>query len=147
MVKITQVDETVALGGQPSQEDLAEIKTRGFRSVINNRPPGEEPGQLDPEYERLEFEAMGLAYRHIPMTGATLTPAVVDRFREALADLPKPVFIHCRSGTRSAGLLMMDKAVNEEISGEEAARRAAELGFDISGLARFIDDYAASRKE
>lgn len=146
MARAVKFDDDVTLAAQPDEPELAQIAAAGFKSVVNNRPAGEEPGQLDPMVEGERARALGMEYRHIPMTGATLTPELVDHFRAELEALPKPVYVHCRSGTRSAALVLMDKAVREGVSGQEAARRAAQLGFDVSGLSGFIDRYAASRR-
>ncbi|MFN3429026.1 MAG: beta-lactamase hydrolase domain-containing protein, partial [Candidatus Sericytochromatia bacterium] len=73
-------------------EDLPAIAAQGFRSVISNRPDGEEPGQPNAEALRQAAEAAGLAFTHVPVVGGAISDQDVADFRKALADLPQPVF-------------------------------------------------------
>ncbi|WP_299879063.1 TIGR01244 family sulfur transferase [uncultured Sulfitobacter sp.] len=85
---------------QISKADLALVKAKGIRSVICNRPDGEEADQ--PTFEEMSVTAkhLGLHMRHIPVSGGTVQDADVALFKDALGDLPKPILAYCRSGTR-----------------------------------------------
>jgi sulfide:quinone oxidoreductase len=98
-------DFTVA--GQIRPEDVAEIKARGFRSIICNRPDGEAPDQ--PDFAEIEAAARaeGLEVAFVPVISGQITEPDVEKFRAVLADLPEPVFAYCRSGGRCQNLWMM----------------------------------------
>ena len=102
-MQIRTIDEGLSVGPQIAPEQVAELKARGFRSVICNRPDAEEPGQ--PSFAAVAEAARigGLQARHIPVAG-TASEAQATEFAAALRDLPGPVYAYCRSGSRSAHL-------------------------------------------
>jgi uncharacterized protein (TIGR01244 family) len=91
----------LSVAGRLDRADIDALARAGVRTIINNRPDGEDPGQLPAEEARRLAEAHGMTYRHIPITAATLSRADVDAFATALQGAPSPVVAHCRSGTRS----------------------------------------------
>ena len=107
---IRPLDEALSASPQIAPEDLPAIAAQGFRSVISNRPDGEEPGQPSAEELRQAAEAAGLAFAHVPVIGGAISDQDVVDFREALADLPQPVFGFCRTGTRTTSLWALANA-------------------------------------
>ena len=101
---IRQVDENVSVAGQLTPAEMRMVAEQGFRSIIGNRPDGEEPGQ--PAWAELEAAAQdaGLQTRFIPIANAQDLDARKDDFASALQDLPGPVLAFCRTGTRSGML-------------------------------------------
>lgn len=100
-MNIRQIDDTYAVCGQISVDDIATIKELGFRSIVCNRPDGEEPDQ--PEFAAIAeaARAAGLYVAHVPVGGMGLTPDAVTGMVDALDEMEKPVFAYCRSGARS----------------------------------------------
>lgn len=96
-----------AVAGQITPEQIAEIKAAGYRSVICNRPDGEQPGQPSAASVRAAAEAVGLAFRHIPVSGGIFPPDAVAATAAALEELEGPIFAYCRSGARSTTLYTM----------------------------------------
>lgn len=80
--------------------DIETIKAQGFKSLICNRPDGEEMGQPEAASILKAAEAAGLVVRNIPVISGMLTRDNVDEMAEALEALPKPIFAYCRSGAR-----------------------------------------------
>jgi sulfide:quinone oxidoreductase len=103
------------------------------RTIINNRPDGEDPGQLPAAEARRIAELHGLVYHHIPITAATLSRADVDAFVAALRNGQAPVVAHCRSGTRSALLWALSR-MRERAEPLALIAEAARHGIDIAGL-------------
>lgn len=102
-MEIHRLVPELAVTGQLRADDLAEIAANGFRTVINNRPDGEEPSQpAAAELERAA-RAAGLEYRHIPVTPGELDDRDARRFGE-LVRTEGPVLAFCRTGNRSANL-------------------------------------------
>lgn len=84
--------------------DVAEAKKMGFRSIINNRPDGEEAGQpSSAEIERATKDA-GLAYVQIPVVPGQVGEEHVAAFAQALAHLPQPILAYCKTGLRAGTL-------------------------------------------
>src|SRR4029079_18904965 len=91
----------VSAAGGLERADIEALADAGVRTIVNNRPDGEDPGQLPAEEARRLAEARGIAYHHIPVTAATLTAGDVDAMAAVLGAAERPMVLHCRSGTRS----------------------------------------------
>src|SRR3546814_20687003 len=75
-----------------------------FRSIVCNRPDGEEAGQPTAAAIAAAAEAHGLRFVHIPVMSGGIDEGDVATMARALADLPAPVLASCRSGARSEPL-------------------------------------------
>ena len=129
---IRPLDEALSASPQIAPEDLPAIAAQGFRSVISNRPDGEEPGQPSAEVLRHAAEAAGLAFAHVPVVGGAISDQDVADFREALANLPQPVFGFCRTGTRTTTLWALANVAS--ISADDLIARAKSAGYDLGAL-------------
>jgi uncharacterized protein (TIGR01244 family) len=129
---IRPLDEALSASPQIALEDLPAIAAQGFRSVISNRPDGEEPGQPSAEDLRQAAEAAGLAFAHVPVVGGAISDQDVADFREALANLPQPVFGFCRTGTRTTTLWALANAGAQ--TPENLIARAKSAGYDLGAL-------------
>ena len=129
---IRPLDEALSASPQIAPEDLPAIAAQGFRSVISNRPDGEEPGQPSAEALRQAAKAAGLAFAHVPVVGGAISDQDVADFREALADLPQPVFGFCRTGTRTTTLWALANVAS--ISADDLIARAKSAGYDLGAL-------------
>ena len=90
-----------AVSTQITAADFPALAAAGYKTIINNRPDGEEAGQLTAAAARQLAEQHGLNYVHIPVTMPELTAATIDQFETALQEGSGPVLAHCKSGTRS----------------------------------------------
>ena len=129
---IRPLDEALSASPQIAPEDLPDIAAHGFRSVISNRPDGEEPGQPSSEDLRQAAEAAGLAFAHVPVVGGAISDQDVADFREALANLPQPVFGFCRTGTRTTTLWALANVAS--ISADDLIARAKSAGYYLGAL-------------
>ena len=123
----------LSVAGRLDRADIDALARAGVRTIVNNRPDGEDPGQLPAAEASQLAAAHGIAYHHIPITAATLTRGDVDAFAATLRDATEPVVAHCRSGTRSAllwALTRMREGADPLVLIAEAARH----GIDIAGL-------------
>ncbi len=123
----------LSVAGRLDRADIDALARAGVRTIVNNRPDGEDPGQLPAAEARRLAEAHGIAYHHIPITAATLTRADVDAFAATLRDAAAPVVAHCRSGTRSALLWALTR-MREGADPLGLIAEAARHGIDIAGL-------------
>jgi sulfide:quinone oxidoreductase len=104
---VTEITPDYSVAPQLELEDIAELKRRGFRAILSNRPDGEAPGQPDAAAIRAEAERQGLAFAHVPVVSGAITQEDVDDFNATLDALPRPVVAYCRSGTRSRNLWIL----------------------------------------
>ncbi len=119
--------------GALSAADIEALAASGVKTIVNNRPDGEDPGQLPAADARQLCATHGIAYHHSPFVGATLTRTDIDAFDAVLKSTPQPVVAHCRSGTRST----MIWALTRMRQGEDPAALVAlgaRNGVDISAL-------------
>jgi uncharacterized protein (TIGR01244 family) len=123
----------IAAAGKLDRNDIEALAEKGVRTIVNNRPDGEDPGQLPAAEARQAAEAHGIAYHHIPFVAATLTRADVDAFAAVLASAPQPIVVHCRSGTRST-LLWALVRLREGADPMALIGEAARHGIDIASL-------------
>ncbi len=98
------VTDQFAVAPQISPENIEQIKSLGYKVVINNRPDEETPGQPGTDDIRSLCENAGLEYYHLPIMSGTLPVEAIDQTRELLNKIEGPVFAYCRSGTRSITL-------------------------------------------
>jgi uncharacterized protein (TIGR01244 family) len=119
--------------GRLDRPDIEALAQAGVRTIINNRPDGEDPGQLPAAEARRLAEALGIAYHYIPITAATLSRADIDAFAAALRDAPAPIVAHCRSGTRSTLLWALSR-MREGADPLDLVAEAARHGIDIASL-------------
>lgn len=143
MERVIQISDRVTVGPQPTADEIRRLGERGFRSVVNFRTEGEEDQPLSPGAEGEEVRGAGLAYLHIPVSMKAMGPGTVDEFRREFAELPGPVFAHCKSGKRAGAMVMMQMAVERGISGDEALQQAEAMGFecDQPEIKEFVRSY------
>ncbi|MFV3129218.1 TIGR01244 family sulfur transferase [Niveispirillum sp. KHB5.9] len=136
----------LSVSPQVTEQDIRDAHIAGFRTIINNRPDGEEPGQLPSAEAARIARDLGLTYIYMPATGPTLDALSVD-FGRALATVPGPVLAHCRSGTRCTILWALAEAKAGTLDGDAILRTAASAGYDLSAHAPLIARYTQSRSE
>jgi uncharacterized protein (TIGR01244 family) len=111
MVDRIEIDDRFSVGrSHPTTHELEAIAQEGFASVVNLRTEQEENQPLGPAQEGETVNQLGMAYVHHPVSSDAISSELVDRFRERIARLPGPVFVHCKSGTRSGAFTMMHVA-------------------------------------
>lgn len=123
----------LSVAGRLDHADIDTLAKAGVRTIINNRPDGEDPGQLSAVEARRIAEARGIAYYHIPITAGTLSRGDVTAFAAVLQQASSPVVAHCRSGTRSALLWALTR-MHEGADPLPLIAEVARHGIDIGGL-------------
>ncbi len=106
---IRYIDSDYAVAGQLAPEHMKQLAEAGFRSVINNRPDGEEPGQPSAQQMQAAAEAAGLQYVYLPVGVAYPAETAAVTLKQELVKLPKPVLAYCRSGARSTNVYALAK--------------------------------------
>ena len=141
-----QISENYAAHGQILPQHMAEIASLGFKTVINNRPDGEETGQPLGVELKAAAEVAGLSYAFIPMTVPTLSPELVTQHHTAIEASNGPVFAFCRSGTRSTVLWALTQVRFHGHSISDVISAAGQQGYDLSGVAPLLEEYREEHK-
>jgi uncharacterized protein (TIGR01244 family) len=133
MPPLMQLAPGLTAAGALSADNIAALAASGVKTIINNRPDNEDPGQFPADEARALCATHGIAYHHIPFVATTLTTADIDAFEKVLASEPQLMVAHCRSGTRST----MVWALTRIRQGDDPAALVAlgaRNGVDISAL-------------
>lgn len=104
-VPLTALRPEFTVCGQISVADVAKLAAKGFKSIINNRPDGED-GPNQPRSAEIEAaaKAAGMAYVHFPIHSPMEAAMKAQAYQAACAALPHPVVAFCRSGGRASAL-------------------------------------------
>lgn len=131
MVSTKPLADGISVAAQITPEDLPELAAI-FRTIVNNRPDGEEPGQ--PPSAEIEAVARhaGLEYEFIPVVPGQLTGSEVREFRAVMAEAPRPILAFCRTGNRSTMIWALAEAGKR--SAEDILAVAAAAGYDLAAL-------------
>jgi uncharacterized protein (TIGR01244 family) len=130
---LMQLAPGLTAAGALTADNIEALAASGVKTIVNNRPDNEDPGQLSADEARRLCAAHGIAYHHIPFVAATLTRDDIDAFEQLLMSASHPIVAHCRSGTRST----MIWALTRMRQGDDPAALVAlgaRNGVDISAL-------------
>ena len=133
MSDFRRVTDDFTTAPQISLADVAEAARLGFKTVISNRPDGEEPGQPTAAEFADAAQAAGLAFFHIPVRGGP-TPEQVDQTKLILAEAEGPVLAFCRSGTRSIVTWSISQAESGALPRGDLVDLGRRAGYDLSGV-------------
>lgn len=129
-MRFKQLSTAVSVAPQLSGQDIETAARLGFRTIISNRPDGEEATQMSADETSARAGRLGLAFVHVPVVSGAISSADIATMRGALAAAEGPVLAFCRSGTRSATLWAL---ASDGDPGEILAAAAA-AGFDLSAI-------------
>jgi sulfide:quinone oxidoreductase len=140
----THLTAAVAVSPQLTLEDVSKAADEGYRSIICNRPDGEEPSQPSASMIEAAAAALGLQFAHIPVTPGKIGDKDVKAMDAALAAMNGPVLAYCRTGTRSATLWALAAAKDRDP--EEILETARGAGYDLGSLRnKLITSHSGSK--
>jgi uncharacterized protein (TIGR01244 family) len=140
------VDDAFACAGAVKPEAAAELKRRGYASVVNFRKATEEGAAIEKEKEAVE--AAGLKYFSIPWarTDADVKPAL-DAFLAAVKDpANRPMIFHCASGNRASAFWAVKRVVIDGWTKEKALAEAEAIGLTQEPMRKWAEAYLATLK-
>lgn len=123
-----QLTDALAVSPQIRPRDTPEIRRRGYRAIVCNRPDGEADDQPSFDAVAEAARAEGLEVLYMPVTSGEIDDAKAAQFGASLTELPGPVLAYCRSGTRSATLWARDAARTRSSNDVEERLRHAGHG-------------------
>jgi sulfide:quinone oxidoreductase len=129
---IRPIDDRIAVAPQITPDDIAELARLGFKTLVANRPDGEEPGQPSMKDIQAAAKEHGLKWVYQPVDSGNILDSDVDQFDEMIRQADAPVIAFCRSGTRCTVLWALSSARRESV--DDIVSKARNAGYDISGL-------------
>ena len=139
------VTPKIAIGDQPTEADLAELKKEGFSGIINLRNDGEPDQPMNTAQEGEKARAQGLDYLHYGVGSAPLSAkgvtAVCD-FIDQHAQGTNRVLVHCRRGPRAIALVLLQQARANKWSAAEVVAKGKAMGLEVDGgLKMLVESY------
>jgi uncharacterized protein (TIGR01244 family) len=133
-----RVNTEFCTAGQPTLEELSDLKADGIRAVLNLRVPSEH----DAAGEEAAVRDLGMNYFNIPVDGANIGDGQVEEFLALTDDESnQPMFIHCGSANRVGAFWMIRRAIRDGWSVSDAEAEADEIGLTSAALKDFALQY------
>jgi sulfide:quinone oxidoreductase len=121
-----KIDDAFSHCTQVTVEDIPAIVAAGYKTLINNRPDGEDgAGQPTTPALRTAAEAAGLYFVALPVIPNQINAEQVAEYHRLIASAPRPMLGFCRSGNRASTLYQRAQALSrdEGVQTREAASR------------------------
>jgi uncharacterized protein (TIGR01244 family) len=146
ITNFARLETTVACAGAVTPSAVAEIKKMGFKAIFNLRLATEQGADI--EGETAAAKAAGVNFVHLPLSGSSPDPAVVDSFLKLItAAGNQPALIHCASGNRASALWFIKRVMVDKWDTDRAMAEAAELGAMSQTMKTFALDYVQAHKK
>jgi len=130
MLQIKPITSEFSVSAQILLEDLPTIVKLGYKSIINNRPDGEELTQpTDLQFQEKCLE-LGIDYQYLPVISGQVTTQNSLEMSATINKLEKPILAFCRTGTRSC-LLWLGTAQDKRAL-EDGIERVSTQGYGIN---------------
>lgn len=136
------LSDTVSASPQLSPSDVAFAAAAGFKTIVCNRPDGEELGQPTSAEIAEAARAHGIRFEYAPVVSGAIGDDAVARMNAILNGAAGPVLAYCRSGTRSATLWGLVSARAGSVDTIVNAARAA--GYDLASIAPRLQALASA---
>lgn len=96
---------------QLNERSAKQVAFYDIKTVICNRPDGEEANQPDFETVKKWLNEAGIEnVVYMPTTMESMTDVQLKEFQDTVAQSPAPILAYCRTGTRSAMLWALNQA-------------------------------------
>jgi len=142
-----KLTDRILVSPQISLDDVAAAKDQGVTFILNNRPDGEEPGQVEGAEIEAAARAAGIGYAAVPVSHGGFAPWQLDGMDDAIrASESGKLLAYCRSGTRSTLLW----ALARSRAGDDAdhlSETAGGAGYDLTPVRQMMDALTAQSGE
>lgn len=110
-MSIEKIADYLYVSRQLTERTAKLVAQYDIKTVICNRPDGEEPNQPDFETVKAWLNAAGIEkVVYMPTTMEAINDAQLKEFQDMVAQSPAPILAYCRTGTRSAMLWAMNQS-------------------------------------
>jgi uncharacterized protein (TIGR01244 family) len=115
-----RLDDRITTSGQPTEQQLADIRALGIRHIINLGLHSHEKALPD---EEASVSCLGMTYIHIPVDFRNPTDGDFAQFCSAMEQLKEvPVHVHCIANYRVSAFLYRYR--REVLGADEEQARA-----------------------
>ncbi len=142
-LKVSSVAPGLTVSAQLRPEDFPLLVSRGAAIIINNRPDGEEPGQLTAAEGAELASRNGMDYSHLPVVLPEISETHIRAFAGAMAAATGPVHAHCRSGLRSVTLWALGQVTTGRLTPDQAQKAVSGAGYDPKATMSWLAGHGA----
>ncbi len=104
------LNAAVSVSGQMSALKFNALLKNGFKSVIVNRPDEEQGNNISVSELRDIAEKSQVSVIYQPVSSNNISQRDIIEFAKYYHELPKPILMICKSGSRSSALFNQAKA-------------------------------------
>jgi sulfide:quinone oxidoreductase len=127
-----QLYKNIYVAGQIESKDFASMAEFGIKTIINNRPDNEEPGQFTAAAAQALAAEHDIEYHYLPMAnGQAMPPTLVNDFKSVVDSSNDPILVHCRSGMRSSFLWALGQIPAGKVTVDQAIEAAQAAGIPL----------------
>lgn len=145
MTEPTKINDQLSVSRQISLADLPALAQAGYATVVNNRPDGEVPKEIDHEAIEAEAKKQDLGYAYLPIVAAAVTRKDVHDFQNLLLRQDKPILAYCQSGRRCYLMYALTRVLSEGASPLALVAEAATKGYDLRDLPTLAEKLLAEK--
>lgn len=131
-MNLKKVSPRFFISDQLSVTDIGIAAAQGIRTIVNNRPDGEEQTQPTTSELREAAESLGLGFVDLPIKPGKITDEHIEKFEALSRDTPAPMLSFCRSGARAMSLWALAEA--RTLNVDAVLATAEEAGHDLESL-------------
>jgi uncharacterized protein (TIGR01244 family) len=143
IMNFLRINTEICTGGQPTLDQLSDLKKQGVSTIINLRTPQE----YDAAPEETKAKELGLRYFNIPVASAAPKDEQVVEFLKLTDDAKnRPAFIHCASANRVGAFWMIRRVLRDNWTIDAAKAEATMIGMRSQNLIDFATQYIQKNK-
>lgn len=136
-MEFNKLTENLSVSPQITPADIEIIVSRGFKTILCNRPDGEADDQTNFVILQEAARQSGLEFIYQPVSPKQATQENVIEFSETVNSAQAPVLAYCRTGTRCTILWALGESIRGS-SIEKIVKTAGDAGYDLSKQADYI---------
>jgi uncharacterized protein (TIGR01244 family) len=133
-----RISDRVAVGGQPTPEQITALSEEGFNGIVNLR----EDEEFNDGPQSHQARVSGMQFIRVPVSRENPSDAAVEKF---LATMDEegiyPVYIYCAEGNRAAALWMIRRVVRDGWTLANAEAEANRAGLQGGPMLAFARDF------
>lgn len=137
------LSDAIAVGEMPTAEQIQILAEAGFRSILNAQPDNEVERLLSAAEAGSLARAQNLEYRHIPIESRRPSDMQIGAYASALAELPKPIYACCYSGSRAAAAWALAAAPHTDA--DAIIKSVATAGYDVGFMRAQLEERRAGK--
>jgi sulfide:quinone oxidoreductase len=141
-MNMKKLSPRVFVSEQITTTDIGIASAQGIKTIINNRPDDEVPGQPKTADLAAAAAECGIQFFDLPVASGQITEQNIEQFESAYSDLKSPVLMFCRTGARSTALWALNESKTLDVDAVLAT--ASDAGYDLSGMRPWLVSRSAT---